>query len=89
MKRTFNVEISFQFELDDEDYSASDLRDGWGYGRYALPPTALDVKNEIRTCISGEFAQDEAGLTHFPDNLKLKVTENDLPNVLVPALSGI
>ncbi len=76
MKRTFNINITFQFELDDEDRCSAEIRDGvWGYGQYKYPPSVLDVWHEIRTCIAGEFARDEAGLTHFPENVDLRVEE--------------
>ncbi len=75
-KRKFKVNISFDFELDIDEMKQW-RHPKWGYGQYPIDQiTVQEVYDELHTCLSHEFAQDEAGLGSLPKDFILSVKEN-------------
>jgi hypothetical protein len=74
--RKFNVNVSFVFELDEDELKEWNENPTWGYGEYPVGNITLDnVKKELRTCLSSEFCRDEAGLCELPEDFVLTVEE--------------
>ena len=70
MKRKFDVRVSFEFEIDEDD------DDVWGYGQYPIATLTVDqVQDELDCCLSHEFCEDEAGLCSLPEDFQLEVVE--------------
>ena len=79
----YHVTVSFDLDLSYIEQDKYALRDGWGYGRYPVNGlTTEQVKEELRTCLSREFAKDECGLSSLPEDFILTVEEAKMNTML-------
>lgn len=67
MSRKFAVQITFEFEIEDDTLERCE-DSGWGYNRVPIDQINADtVREEIKTCIMDrEIGQDEGGFQYMP-----------------------